>query len=113
MTDDAGERRRDPHRPALVAAHREIHIAVRHQGAALPLDEPPALRAGSHGLRTGAGHDVKLAPEKQRFSHTDFPATLAPASSGRVTTVASRAGTNPSTDDEPFAIGTPDRKSVV
>ena len=48
-----------------------------------------------------------LAPEKQRSSQTALPATVAPAASSRVTTVASRDGTNPSTVFEPFIIGTP------
>ncbi len=46
-------------------------------------------------------------PEKQRSSHVDLPATTAPASRSRATTVASTAGTNPSTVREPFIIGTP------
>ena len=64
---------------------------------ALPADDPPALRLGSHGLRTGHGFEVKLAPEKQRSSHIDLPVIVAPASSSRVTMVASRRGTKPST----------------
>ena len=75
--------------------------------AALPDDEPPALRVVSHGLRTGHGLEVKLAPEKQRSSHIDLPVTVAPAASRRVTAVASRRGTKPSTVAEPLVIGTP------
>ena len=41
--------------------------------AALPLDDPPAERVGSHGLRTGPVRDVWLPPEKQRSSHTALP----------------------------------------
>ena len=58
-------------------------------------------------MRTGHGFEVKLAPEKQRSSHIDFPVIVAPASSNRVTTVASRRGTKPSTVAEPFVIGRP------
>src|SRR5919205_3281684 len=75
--------------------------------AALPLELPPVVRVGSHGLRTGPVAEVWLPPEKQRSSQTDLPATVAPASSSRVTTVASSDGTNPSRVCEPFIIGTP------
>ena len=75
--------------------------------AALPLDEPPAERVRSHGLRTGPVREVWLPPEKHRSSHTAFPVIVAPAASKRVTTVASRVGTKPSTVSEPFIIGTP------
>src|ERR671927_1485164 len=75
--------------------------------AALPLELPPVVRDGSHGLRTGPVTEVWLPPEKQRSSQTDLPAIVAPAPSRRVTTVASSRGTNPSTVCEPFIIGTP------
>src|SRR5215471_7920738 len=75
--------------------------------AALPLDDPPAVREWSQGLRTGPVADVWLPPEKHRSSHTALPATTAPASRRRVTTVASRRGTNASSNAEPFIIGTP------
>src|ERR1700728_3872866 len=75
--------------------------------AALPLDDPPADFAGFHGLRTGPVFDVWLPPEKHRSSQTDLPVIVAPASSRRVTTVASRRGTNPWTVAEPFIIGSP------
>ena len=75
--------------------------------AALPLDDPPAVRERSQGLRTGPVREVWLPPEKHRSSQTAFPAMVAPASSSLVTTVASRRGTNPSTARDPFIIGTP------
>ena len=75
--------------------------------AALPLDEPPLVRAGSQGLRTGPLLAVWEAPEKQRSSQTALPAMTAPASRRRVTTVASTLGTNPRTVSDPFIIGTP------
>src|SRR6478752_2170366 len=75
--------------------------------AALPDDEPPVVRSLSHGFRTGPVTDVWLPPEKQRSSQTDLPVIVAPASSSRVTTVASTLGTNPSRVCEPFIIGTP------
>src|SRR5262249_43477481 len=75
--------------------------------AALPLDEPPADLVRSQGLRTGPVLDVWLPPEKHRSSHTALPVIVAPASSSRVTTVASRRGMNPSTVAEPFIMGSP------
>ncbi|ALE82281.1 hypothetical protein XF36_03290 [Pseudonocardia sp. HH130629-09] len=66
----------------------------------------------SHGLRTGHGREVKLAPEKHRSSHTDFPVIVAPAASSRGTTVASRDGTKPSTVADPLVIGTPARQML-
>ena len=42
---------------------------------------------------SSAGREVWEPPEKQRSSHTAFPAIVAPAASSRVTTVASRSGT--------------------
>ena len=62
---------------------------------------------GSHGLRTGPVREVWLPPEKHRSSHTALPVIVAPAASRRVTTVASRVGTKPSSVSEPFIIGTP------
>src|SRR6185437_12116134 len=75
--------------------------------AALPLEDPPVVRLVSHGLRTGPVTEVWLAPGKQRSSQTALPVMVAPAASSRVTTVASRLGTNPSRVREPFIIGTP------
>ena len=51
--------------------------------------------------------EVWLPPEKQRSSQTALPVIVAPASSRRVTTVASSRGTKPSRVCEPFIIGTP------
>src|SRR3954453_20888982 len=70
--------------------------------AALPLELPPVVRDGSHGLRTGPVHEVWLPPEKQRSSQTYLPVIGAPAASSRLTTVASRLGTNPPRVSEPF-----------
>ena len=46
-------------------------------------------------------------PEKHRSSQTALPAIVVPADSMRLTTEASRVGTNPSTVAYPFIIGTP------
>src|SRR3569833_275244 len=75
--------------------------------AALPRELPPVVRDGSHGLRTGPVDEVWLPPEKQRSSQTALPVLDAPAASSRLTTVASREGTKPSSVCEPFVIGTP------
>src|SRR3954453_22894927 len=75
--------------------------------AALPLELPPVVRDGSHGLRTGPVHEVWLPPEKQRHSQTALPVIVVPAGSSRLTTVASRLGTKPSRVSETFTIGTP------
>ena len=58
-------------------------------------------------MRTGPVREVWLPPEKHRSSQTVLPVIVAPAASKRVTTVASRVGTKPSTVSEPFIIGTP------
>jgi hypothetical protein len=73
--------------------HRHRHVAHRRPSTADPLDEPPAERVGSWGLRTGPVKAVWLPPEKHRSSQTALPAMVAPASSVRVTTVASISGT--------------------
>src|SRR3954471_2418767 len=75
--------------------------------AALPLELPPVVRVGSHGLCTGPVQEVWLPPEKQRSSQTALPVIVAPAASSRLTTVASPDGTKPSSVCEPFIIGTP------
>src|SRR5271155_4008995 len=72
--------------------------------AALPLDEPPAERFASWGLRTGPVSEI---PEKHRGSQTAFPTISPPASRIRVTIVASTSGTNPSITLEPTIIGIP------
>ena len=75
--------------------------------AALPPEDPPDDRDGSHGLRTGPVAGVWLPPEKQRSSQTALPAISPPASRMRRTTVASLFGTKPSRVVEPFIIATP------
>ena len=61
--------------------------------AALPPEEPPALRVGSQGFSTSPVLAVIEAPEKHRSSQTALPAIVAPASSRRRTIVASVLGT--------------------
>src|SRR5215831_9180409 len=73
--------------------------------APLPLDEPPVVRLGSCGLRTGPVSEVWLPPEAQRLSQTALPLIVPPASRMRVTTVASTFGTKPSSSRVPFIIG--------
>src|ERR687893_159687 len=75
--------------------------------AALPLEEPPAERVWSWGFSTGPVSLVWLPPEKHRCSQTALPTTSPPASSMRVTMVASNSGAYPSSAEEPFIIGIP------
>ena len=49
---------------------------------------------------------VLLPPETQKYSHAALPVISAPASSTRVTTVASKSGTKPSRTEAPLASGT-------
>src|SRR5579884_4051638 len=99
---DAGIRTDPPWSPPTATSTSPLATS-----AALPLDDPPASRAGSHGLRTGPQAEVKLDPEQHKSSQTLLPAMIAPASSNRCTTVASRPGMNPSTARDPFIIGIP------
>src|SRR5262249_23834466 len=75
--------------------------------AALPLEEPPADRSRSQGLRTGPTLLVCEPPEKHRSSQAALPLIVAPAARILVTTVASADGTKPARVVEPFIIGTP------
>ena len=61
--------------------------------AALPVEEPPGVWPGLRGLSAMSEADVLLPPETQKYSHTDLPRIVAPASSSRVTTLASISGT--------------------
>src|SRR5215467_6039546 len=80
--------------------------------AALPDDEPPAEYPGFRGFCTGPAALVWLPPEKQKYSQWTLPAIVPPASSMRVTIVASTSGTYPSSVDAPFIIGTPARQML-
>src|SRR5258705_11220013 len=86
---------------------RDIATSPAATSAALPPDDPPALWAGLCGLRITPPAQVWLAPEKQRSSQAALPAMVPPASRIRVTTVASSSGTYPSSNAEPFIMGTP------
>src|SRR5271155_5409022 len=72
-----------------------------------PDDDPPAEYPILYGLCTGPLVPVKLLPARQYDSQCVFPTISAPASSSRVTTVASISGTYPSRIELPFIIGTP------
>src|SRR4051812_2800042 len=99
---EAGSRTEPPWSPPMATSTSPA--ATR---AALPELDPPADRLGSHGLCTAPLAEVWLPPEKQRSSQTDLPATVPPAARTRVTTVASSSGTKPSSEREPFIIGSP------
>src|SRR5215216_3241892 len=51
--------------------------------AALPLDDPPAERVSSHGLRTGPVREVCEPPEKHRSSQTALPMIVEQAGDDR------------------------------
>src|SRR5580700_2545354 len=72
-----------------------------------PDADPPAEYPILYGLCTGPLAPVWLLPERQYDSQCVFPTISAPASSNRVTTVASISGTYPSRIELPFIIGTP------
>ncbi len=99
---DAGMRTEPPWSPPIARS-----TSPDATSAALPEEEPPVIRVSSHGLRTGPVREVCDPPEKHRSSQTALPAMVAPAASMRLTTEASRVGTNPSTVADPFIIGTP------
>jgi hypothetical protein len=61
--------------------------------AADPDDDPPAEWPRRRGLCTGPRVLVWLPPERQKFSQCALPARVAPASSRRVTIVASTSAT--------------------
>src|SRR5690348_12266325 len=64
------------------------------------------------GVADGPLSLVWLPPEKHSLSRTDLPVIVAPASSSRVTTVASDSGRYPSTVTLPLIIGTPARQML-
>src|SRR5215468_8211589 len=76
---------------------------------ALPEEEPPAEYPILCGLCTGPAAQVWLPPEKQKYSQCTLPTMVPPASSMRVTIVASVSGVYPSRVEAPFIIGTPAR----
>src|ERR1700730_2344957 len=80
--------------------------------AALPDDEPPAEYPGFRGFCTGPAALVWLPPEKQKYSQWTLPRMVPPASSMRVTIVASTSGTYPSNEERGFVIGTPARQML-
>jgi hypothetical protein len=69
-----------------------MSTAPEATNAALPLEDPPALRRGLAGFLTGPVSEVWLPPEKHRLSQTAFPRMWPPASRIRVTIVASIPG---------------------
>src|SRR5258708_15642597 len=86
-----------------------MHISTSPSATttALPEDDPPAENPILCGLCTGPVELVWLPPDMQNDSQCTLPAISAPASSMRVTMVASKSGTKPSSVEEPFIMGTP------
>src|SRR5258708_29683535 len=77
---------------------------------AVPDDEPAAEYPILCGLWTGPAAQVWLLPEKQKYSQWTLPRMVPPASSMRVTMVASVSGVKPSSVEAPFIMGTPARQ---
>src|SRR6185503_5129678 len=75
--------------------------------APLPVLDPPGEWPGTRGFSTRPVALVALLPARQKYSQVDLPTISAPASSIRVTIVASISGTNPSRTDDPLARGIP------
>src|SRR5439155_236660 len=69
--------------------------------AAEPIDDPPGVRSGSHGLRVGPG--VRYASSAVMV----LPRTIAPADSAARTTAALFSGTRPLNSALPFSVGRP------
>src|SRR5688500_12834954 len=67
--------------------------------AADPIDEPPGVRDGSHGLSVGPG--VRYASS----AVTVFPSTIAPAASADRTAGQLASGTRPANSALPFSVG--------
>src|ERR1700704_5154436 len=100
--NDAGIRIEPPWSPPIA-----MSTSPSATTTALPEDDPPAENPILCGLCTGPVELVWLPPDIQNDSQWTLPAISAPASSMRVTIVASKSGTKPSSVDEPFIIGTP------
>src|SRR6266498_2971142 len=77
--------------------------------AAHPDEEPPDMCSGLWGFRVGPVGFELTPPENEKYSQWALPAISPPASRIRVTTVASTSGTNPSSVEAPFIMGTPAR----
>src|SRR5258708_32756544 len=69
---------------------------------AVPDDEPAAEYPILCGLCTGPAAHVWLPPEKQKYSQWTLPTMVPPASSMRVTMVASWSGVYPTSVEAPF-----------
>jgi hypothetical protein len=69
--------------------------------AAPPPVEPPALRAGSQGLRVRPKTGLKVLPPAANSGVFVFPTTSAPAARSRRTTSASSPGTWSANRGEP------------
>ena len=83
----AGMRIEPPWSPPMLTSMSPAATA-----APLPLDDAPVEWVGLCGLRTGPKADVWLAPENEQSSLLVLPRMVPPASSTRVTTVASMSG---------------------
>ena len=96
VPDDAAVRGGDPDRAALVAAGGDVDHAGRPPARRCRWTSRRRARAVPRVAHRPASARCAMPPEKHRSSHTALPAMVAPAASSRVTTVASRGGTKPS-----------------
>src|SRR5688572_32589300 len=87
--NDAGWRI-DP--PVSEPSARGTHRAAT--AAADPPLEPPGVRSGDHGFRTGPNAEFSLDDPIANSSQFVLPTIIAPACSSRCTTVASYGGRN-------------------
>ena len=100
--NEAGSRIEPPWSPPIA-----MSASPRATTTALPEEEPPAEYPILWGLCTAPVALVWLPPERQKYSQCVFPAISPPASRMRITMVASKSGTYPSSVAAPFIMGTP------
>ena len=86
--NDAGMRIDPPWSPPMA-----MSTSPDATSAPEPDDEPPAEKPRLCGLCTGPSAPVWLPPDRQNASQCALPRMVAPASSIRVTMVASWSGT--------------------
>src|ERR1700744_4837408 len=93
----------------LVSVPRPAGAMRAATAPALPPDDPPGIRPGSYGLRTGpacAARFVLVMPNASSCILA-LPSTIAPASTRRCTDGAVVAGTKPSSAGVPAEVGKP------
>src|SRR4051812_35164501 len=97
MPQNAAGCRTDP----PVSEPSAMSTAPAATATAEPPDEPPGTRSGSTGLRAGPKAQCSVDEPIANSSHVVLPATIAPCSRSRFTTVASNGERQPSRIFEP------------